>query len=74
MKLKSKQKWALVGLVFILSWFGLYFAPDCGFGLGMTVMIVSMVVFLICAGYMIHAMVEAKVFERFAAWLKTDDV
>lgn len=74
MKLKSKHKWTLVGLVFILSWVGLFNFPEFGVGIGSTLMIVSLVLLIITAGYGIKAIIDAELLERFEKWLKTDDV
>jgi hypothetical protein len=74
MKLKSKYKWTGVGLAFILSWVGLFTFPTLGFQMGFPLAMASFCLLLATASYGIMGMVDAKVFERFFEWLKTDDV
>ena len=74
MKLKSKHKWIGVGLLFVLSWFGIVMFPQLGVAFGLPLMILSVVMLMVTLCYGIYGMVEANVFERFFEWLKSDDV
>lgn len=74
MKLKSKLKWMLVALVFVLSWVGLVTFPMLGFQLGFTTAMVSLIMLMASVGYGMVGMIDANVFERLLEWLKTDDV
>lgn len=74
MKMTSKQKWSIVALVFVMSWVGLLSFPMLGFPIGFTTAMASFVMLLVSAGYGVVGMIDAKVFERFMEWLKTDDV
>ena len=73
-KLKSKHKWCIIGLLFILSWVGLLTVPFLGFQLGFPLAMGSFILLMASAIYGIHGMIDANVFERFFKWLKTDDV
>ena len=74
MKLKSKYKWSLVGLVFVISWVGMFTFPMLGFMVGFPLVIVSFILLMASACYGVIGMIDAKLFERFMCWLKTDDV
>lgn len=74
MKLKSKYKWTCVGLIFMLSWVGLVKFSTLGLELGILTLIMSIIMLIASTGYGLSGMIDAKVFERFYEWLKTDDV
>lgn len=75
MKLKSKHKWIGVGLLFALSWVGMFYFPQIdSFGLGFVGAMTSFVLMFATVCYGVAGMLEAKVFERFFEWLKSDDV
>jgi hypothetical protein len=72
-KLKSKHKWTGVGLLFILSWVGMIMFPQLGFAIGFPLAICSFILLMATLCYGMFGMMEARVFERFFEWLKTDD-
>lgn len=74
MKMSSKQKWALVFLIFVVSVVGLFTFPTLGFQIGFPTAIASFIMMLVSGGYGLAGMIDAKVFERFYEWLKSDDV
>lgn len=74
MKLKSKHKWCIVGLLFIMSWVGMVMFPQLGFAMGFPLAIGSFMLLMATLCYGVYGMLEAKVFERLAEWLQTDDV
>ena len=74
MKLKSKHKWIGVALLFALSWVGLVMFPQLGFAWGFPLAICSIMLLMATLCYGVYGMLDAKVFERLADWLQTDDV
>ena len=74
MKMSSKLKWSFVFLVFVVSCVGLFTFPTLGFQIGFPTAIASFIMMLVSGGYGVAGMVDAKAFERFFEWLKTDDV
>ena len=74
MRMKSKYKWSLVGLVFIISLVCMIVCPMLGFMFGFPLSMLSLCVLLTTVCYGAHGMMEARVFERFFNWLNTDDV
>ena len=74
MKMSSKQKWSIVALVFVVSLVGLFTFALQPFAIAVAQMLASVVMLLASACYGICGMLDAKVFERFMEWLKTDDV
>lgn len=74
MKLKSKHKWIGVGLVFILSWVGMVMSPQLELAWGFPLAICSFMLLMATLCYGVYGMLEARVFERLAEWLQTDDV
>jgi hypothetical protein len=47
--------------------------PQLGVAVGLPLMVCSLVVLMVTLCYGVFGMVEARVFERFFEWLKTDD-
>lgn len=74
MKLKSKHKWFGVGGVFFLSLVGMFSLPEHNILFGFLQFLVSFIFMLVSVCYGLAGMEDAKVFERFFKWLKTDDV
>lgn len=71
MKLKSKYKWVGVAMIFILGIVCMY--------MSFTYMSIGMIflgyaLIIIGGAFGVYGIVQYKIVERLAAWLKTDDV